>query len=155
MEDVGFGAGEGLDFLEDYGMGEMIEDIPSVKPTIPVDGVDELLDEVPLEDNTITEEQQSLADKLDKSDQAIQNAVAEMTEDLALDEVDFEKEQAPNDDVTVPEQPTGMSFSSTCNCTTNSLNLQLILKSAFASVNADIEVLFLRVYSNSIRTKSV
>lgn len=100
MEDVGFGAGEGLDFLDDFGLGEMQE----------VTGVDDLIEKAaPLDDldDTLTREKSVTGDEtdeLEQKDKAVSDAVAELTNGDLSSIVDFEREAK---DATVPEQPTG------------------------------------------------
>jgi len=89
MEDVGFGAGEGLDFLEDFGE---------------VNGLEDLDKEVPLEelDETL-KEKETEQEAMDKS---VAEAVAQLTGEMEppAEEIIGEPEQ----EAVVPEQPTEM-----------------------------------------------
>ena len=91
MEDVGFGAGEGLDFLEDFGE---------------VNGLEDLDKEVPLEelDETL-KEKETEQEAMDKS---VAEAVAQLTGEIEppAEEIVGEPEQ----EAVVPEQPTGDFF---------------------------------------------
>lgn len=98
MEDVGFGAGEGLDFFEDFTLGEMQD----------VTGVDNLIEEAaPLDDTTINKlSDESTAEEVaqEERDKEVSDAVAELTSGDLSSVVDFDRETK---DATVPEQPTG------------------------------------------------
>lgn len=93
MEDVGFGAGEGLDFLEDFGE---------------VNGLEDLDKEVPLEelDETL-KEKETEQEAMDKS---VAEAVAQLTGEMEPPAEEIVEE--PEQEAVVPEQPTGDFFSS-------------------------------------------
>ena len=89
MEDVGFGAGEGLDFLEDFGE---------------VNGLEDLDKEVPLEDLDETlKDKDAEQEAMDKS---VAEAVAELTEEIEP-QPEVVGEAEPEPEAVVPEQSTG------------------------------------------------
>lgn len=94
MEDVGFGAGEGLDFLDDFGLGEVpeingLEDVDKEAP--PLDELDETLKDKDDKDH-----------ELEQADKAVADAVAELTGEKEPEPV----EEAVDQEAVVPEQPT-------------------------------------------------
>lgn len=100
MEDVGFGAGEGLDFLDDFGE---VQDIQ----------VEDWDQQAPL-DETLKNDKDKEREELEAADRSVAEAVAELTGEKDV-ELPQQKEQEENDeeetveqDATVPEQPTGI-----------------------------------------------
>lgn len=98
MEDVGFGAGEGLDFLEDFGE---------------VNGLDEDLDKVaPIEDLDETlkdKEKEKEREDQEAADRSVAEAVAELTgeKETVVDPEPVLDEDDVDNEAIVPEQPTG------------------------------------------------
>ena len=93
MEDVGFGAGEGLDFLEDFGE---------------VNGLEDLENQVPLDelDETLKDKENAEQEAMDKS---VADAVAELTGELVPQpETILEDDEHQETEAMVPEQPTGI-----------------------------------------------
>jgi len=97
MEDVGFGAGEGLDFLEDFGE---------------VNGLDEDLDKVaPIEDLDETlkdKEKEKEREDQEAADRSVAEAVAELTgeKETVVDPEPVLDEDDVDNEAIVPEQPT-------------------------------------------------
>ena len=100
-------AGEGLDFLEDFGLGDVQEvtglDNEIDKEAPPLDELDVTL----TKDNEDKEQEKA---EQEKADQAVADAVAEIIDDQPT--IDFQKEkettQVEVPEAVVPEQQTGL-----------------------------------------------